>query len=192
MKLGFVGPGGATPARLEELLLALIERRGVDVIIPVGSAQAEVSAVLRSRERRYPLEVAWTSPEYADFVLAAVLEGVGAQPAQPEEQIRNQRLAAAVRRVGKGGAHLETLGSLRIAVSQDESQAPADVSLVVVAMPGPGLDRPAGGGQGRSRLRPGGNTSDGRLLAAEVELYGNGLEIRFVDAQGDVLRTERI
>ena len=31
MKLGFVGPGGATPARLEELLLALIERRGVDV-----------------------------------------------------------------------------------------------------------------------------------------------------------------
>ena len=87
MKLAFVGPAGATPARLEELLLALVDRRGVDHIVPVGAAQAEVSAVLRGRERRFPLEVAWTSSEYPDFVLAAVLDGVG-------DRLRGEYLAA--------------------------------------------------------------------------------------------------
>lgn len=196
MRLAFVGPAGATPARLEELLLALVERRQVDAIIPVGAAVAEVSAVLRSRERRYPVEVPWTSPEYPDFVLSAVLEGVGVQPAPPDEQARNQRLLAAVRRVGKGTTHFEELAGRRIAAAQDESQAPADVSLVVVAMPGPGLDRPAAGGTGRSRLRPGGATAEGRLVAAEVEALAGGaagaLEIRFVDAQGEILRVERL
>ncbi len=192
MKLAFVGPAGATPARLEELLLALVDRRGVDHIVPVGAAQAEVSAVLRGRERRFPLEVAWTSSEYPDFVLAAVLDGVGANPAQPEEQARNQRLANAVRRLGKGAAHLETLGTRRIAVAQDETLAPTDVSIVVVAAPGPGLDRPAGGGSGRCRLRPGGLTSEGRLVAAEVEEVAGVLEVRFVDATGEAIRVERI
>jgi hypothetical protein len=192
MTLAFVGPAGATPARLEELLLSLAEKRTVEAIVPVGAAQGEIAAVLRSRERRYPVEVSWTSPEYPDFVLSAVLDGVGAQPAQPEEQARNQRLAQLVRRIGRGAVHFETEGGRRLAVAQDESQTPADVALVVVAAPGPGLDRPAGGGAGRCRLRPAGMTPDGRLVAAEVAASDAGLEVRFVDASGEVLRVERI
>ena len=192
MKIAFVGPAGATPARLEELLLTLVERRGVDVIVPVGGAQAEIAAVLRGRERRFPRDVGWTSPDYADFVLAAVIDGVGANPAPPEEQARNQRLANAVRRLGKGGIHIEELGVRRIAVGQDEMLAPTDVALVVVAAPGPGLDRPVAGGTGRHRLRPGGTTPEGRLVAAEVEEVAGALEIRFVDATGETLRVERL
>ena len=193
MKLAFVGPaGGATPARLEELLLSLLERRGVSHIVPVGAAAAEVAAVLRGRERRFPVEVPWSSPEYPDFVLAAVLDGVGASPAQPEERARNARLTSAVRRVGKSAVHFESLGGRRIAVALDESHAPADVALLVVPAPGPGLDRPAGGGPGRSRLRPSGMAPDGRLVAAEVEAAGSALEVRFVDANGEALRVERV
>lgn len=192
MRLAFVGPAGATPARLEELLFALVERRAVDAVVPVGAAQADIAAVQRSRERRFPQEVSWTSLEYPDFVLAAVLDGVGAHPANAEEQARNARLAAAVRRLGKGQAHLETLGARRIAVAQDESLAPMDVHLVVVAAPGPGLDRPAGGGVGRCRLRPAGLTHEGRLVAAEVEETPGALEVRFVDATGEVIRVERL
>jgi hypothetical protein len=192
MTLAFVGPAGATPARLEELLLALVDRRELDAIVPVGAAQGEIAAVLRSRERRFPVEVPWTSPEYPDFVLAAVLDGVGAQPAQPEEQARNQRLVQLVRRVGRGAVHFEVEAGRRIAVAQDETHAPADVALVVVASPGPGLDRPVGGGAGRCRLRPAGMTADGRLLAAEVSGGDGFLEVRFIDASGEVLRVERI
>ncbi|MCK6570382.1 hypothetical protein L6V77_04635 [Myxococcota bacterium] len=192
MTLAFVGPAGATPARLEELLLALTERRAVEAIVPVGAAQGEIAAVLRSRERRFPVEVPWTSPDYPDFVLSAVLDGLGAQPAQPEEQLRNQRLAQLVRRIGRGAVHFEVEAGRRIAVAQDESQAPTDVALVVVAAPGPGLDRPAGGGPGRARLRPAGMTPDGRLVAAEVAGSEAGLEVRFVDASGEVLRVERL
>lgn len=191
MKLAFVGPAGATPARLEELLVTLLERRGVDFIVPVGGAQGEISAVLRGRERRFPRDVGWTSPDYPDFVLAAVIDGVGANPAPPEEQARNVRLGAALRRTGKGGSHIEEIGGRRIAVAQDESTAPADVVLVVVAAPGPGFDHPAGG-TGRCRLRPGGTTAEGRLLAAEVEEVAGVLEIRFVDATGEIIRVERL
>ena len=192
MTIAFVGPAGATPARLEELLLMLAERREVEAIVPVGAAQGEIAAVLRSRERRFPVEVSWTSPDYPDFVLSAVLDGVGAQPAQPEEQARSQRLAALVRRIGRGAVHFESAAGRRIAVAQDESQAPADVALVVVAAPGPGLDRPVGGGGGRCRLRPAGLTAEGRLVAAEVAAGDAAVEVRFVDASGEVLRVERI
>jgi len=192
MTLAFVGPAGAPPARLEKLLLTLAERRDVEAIVPVGAAQGEIAAVLRSRERRFPVEVPWTSPDYPDFVLSAVLDGVGAEAAQPEEQIRNQRLTELVRRIGRGAVHFEVEAGRRIAVAEDESQAPMDVALVVVAAPGPGLDRPADGGPGRARLRPAGTTPDGRLVAAEVAALETGLEVRFVDAAGVVLRVERL
>ncbi len=191
MRLALVGSAGASPARLEELLLMLLERRGVDVILPVGAAQGEVQAVVRGRERRYPVEVAWNAPEYADFVLAAVLEGHGAQPAQLEEQARNQRLQRVIRRPGKGSVHLEEVGGRVIAFVQDEAQAPANATLVVVPMPGPALDRPASGVP-RARLRPGGLAPDGRLVAVELEATSGGLDVRFVDATGEILRTERL
>jgi hypothetical protein len=144
MTLAFVGPAGATPARLEELLLSLAEKRTVEAIVPVGAAQGEIAAVLRSRERRYPVEVSWTSPEYPDFVLSAVLDGVGAQPAQPEEQARNQRLAQLVRRIGRGAVHFETEGGRRLAVAQDESRG-----ALSLAAGGHDPGRPAGRGGGR-------------------------------------------
>ncbi|MSP70729.1 MAG: hypothetical protein EXR76_00805 [Myxococcales bacterium] len=191
MKLAFVGPAGTTPARLEELLVCLVERRNVAYIVPVGAASGEIAAVLRGRERRFPVEVAYTAPEYPDFVLAAVLEGVGAHPGGPEERARTTRLMNAVRRIGKGPAHIEELGPYQIAVALDEQQASSEVHLVVVPAPGPGLDRPSTG-SGRSRLRPAGLTSDGRLVCAEVELVDGGLEVRFVDGSGETLRAERL
>jgi hypothetical protein len=120
-----------------------------------------------------------------------VLEGHGAQPAQLEEQARNQRLQRALRRPGKGSVHLEEVGGRVIAFVQDEAQAPAHAALVVVPMPGPALDRPASGVP-RARLRPGGLAPDGRLVAVELEATPAGLDVRFVDAMGEILRTERL
>lgn|GEM_PF-2901230 len=191
MKLGVVGSTGATPARVEELLWTLIERRGVDAILPVGAAQGEVQAVMRGRDRRFPVEVPWTSPEFADFVLTAVLEGYGAEPAQPEEQRRNVRLHELVRRPGRGAFQVEEVGDKVVVVVQDESQVPSDAALSIVAMPGPGLDRPASPGA-PPRLRPGGLAPDGRLVGVELEAVDGALEVRFIDSAGEVLRVERV
>lgn len=191
MKLGVVGSTGATPARVEELLWTLIERRGVDAILPVGAAQGEVQAVMRGRDRRFPVEVPWTSPEFADFVLTAVLEGYGAEPAQPEEQRRNVRLHELVRRPGRGAFQVEEVGDKVVVVVQDESQVPSDAALSIVAMPGPGLDRAASPGV-PPRLRPGGLAPDGRLVGVELEAVDGALEVRFIDSAGEVLRVERV
>ena len=191
MKLAVVGSTGATPARVEELLWTLIERRGVDAILPVGAAQGEVQAVMRGRDRRFPVEVPWTSPEFADFVLTAVLEGYGAEPAQPEEQRRNVRLHELVRRPGRGALHVEEVGDKVVVVVQDEAQVPSDAALSIVAMPGPGLDRPTSP-DAPPRLRPGGLAPDGRLVGVELEAVDGALEVRFIDSAGEVLRVERV
>jgi hypothetical protein len=79
----------------------------------------------------------------------------------------------AIRGIVCGASNFE-VGDKVVVVVQDEAQVPSDAALSIVAMPGPGLDRPTSP-DAPPRLRPGGLAPDGRLVGVELEAVDGAL-----------------
>jgi hypothetical protein len=183
MKLGFVANSHGNLALLEEVMLMLVERHRVDRIVPVESAVYDADAVQRGRRQRFPAEVAWTDPSYADFVLASVLQGVVEAP--DAELQRNAQLAERVATEGERSAGFGS-GLRRVALAG----TPGAKSAGVVVRANPerrGVTR----GNGAVLLTPGhlrgrDFTGEGASCAL-VELNDGKLTAHFLDVDGEAV-----
>lgn len=182
MKAGYVANSQGNLSLLERALVTLIERHRVDHVVPLDSAAYDVEAVLRSRRARFPAEVPWSDPGFADFVLASVLQGVVSVP--DEEVERNGLLSGAVRdpeeplEFGKWRVHVLPLG-------HTIEQTTAD--LVVTAGGDRGVDTTAN----PPTVRPGHLRADqwegAPATCAIVEDVGSDLRVTFVTPAGDTV-----
>lgn len=130
MKVAFVGNSQGNLALLERTLISLVDRHEVKRIYPLDSTADDVDAVLRARNARFPAEVEWTDPTYADFVLAAVLQGAVEVPA--EEVGRTERVS---RRVATPRGLIE-LGGVKVAVTGAGGASRGEAQVVVSPQPG--------------------------------------------------------
>lgn len=183
--------------RLDRTLWLLAERHKLRRVLPVGEAVDDAQALLDERSRRFPEERAWTDPDFADFVLHAVLHGVAETPVPEEEVSRTRRLRALLSEIDDGAEvpSRVSLGDHAIAFVRSGSPPPPDVALWVTAAPGPPALlrtpgeppclRPGRLGEGRAAGEP----PACAILSAEP----SGLVVTFVEAAGgEVLSTERV
>ncbi len=178
MKVGFVANSHGNLELLESFLLMLVERHEVDVLVAVGgTAPYDAAAVLRARLERHPVEVAWTEPGYADFVLASISRGVVQAPA--EEVDRNKRLQARLR----ANADRVEIGERVLAVKIPGASPPETGPLVFDEREERGVER----GE-RVLICPGqlrGMLWDGQPAScALVEPAKDRLRVRFLDLDG--------
>lgn len=132
MKIAFVSNSQGAGALLETVLLMLVERHEVERIVPVGGAIQDVESVVLGRRRRFPEEVAWADPDYPDYVLAAVLEGVVSTPQFEVE--RTELLAMSVRPFDPREKAIDIQGR-HIGVAFRDGPPP-ETPIVVSASPG--------------------------------------------------------
>lgn len=178
MKVAFVANSHGNLDLLESFLLMLIDRHEVDRVVAVGdSAPYDAAAVLRARLERHPVEVPWTDPEYADFVLASITRGVVEAPA--DEVVRNRALRE---RLLCDAAEIEITGRT-IAVQLPGAAPPATGPLVIDEGEARGVERGA-----RTTICPGqmrGMLWDGQPAScALVEPWQEKLHVRFLDLDG--------
>lgn len=183
MKIAFVSNSHGAGPLLETALLMLVERHDVDRIVPVGGAVRDVESVIVGRQRRFPDEVQWTDKGYADYVLAAVLEGVVQTPAAEVE--RTQILAAVVRPMDRTES-IEIQGR-ELAVVQPGQPEP-DTPIVVSDYPGRhGVETR----NGRIHICPGQLKElawdDEPAGCALVAMAEGQLYVGFLDLYGDLL-----
>jgi len=192
MKLAYLANFDGDPARLEALMLCLLEQHEVDGLVPVGASADPVMAAVARRAGRLPPERGWTDPGFADFVLQAVLGGVAQDPTPREEVERTHRLQSAVS-VGLAESH--TLGNRRVAAVAEGGEPPAGIALIITDSAKAGVDR----GADPPRVHPGQlRAGDGGTPAScvTVEPVGEGadahLRVVFVGGGGQVMATELI
>jgi hypothetical protein len=180
MKVAFVANSHGNLDLLESFLLMLVSKHGVDEVVTVGGAGYDAAAVLRTRLQRYPVEVPWTDPSYADFVLASISQGVVEAPA---DEVAHTRALQQALRAETGEL---VVGALKVAV-QGEGSPGDDIGLRVVDE-----------GEGRrltrgdvSELCPGqlrGMLWDGEPASCAVlEEAGDKVRVRFIDLDGQDL-----
>lgn len=128
MKLAFVAHSHGNVALLEKALITLVDRLKVDRVVALESAADDAEAVLRSRNLRFPAELAPENPGFADFVLASVLSGVAEAPL--DEVHRTARLRAALV-PGRAGGQVFDVDSHRVGVGVTAAD-PASLALVVL------------------------------------------------------------
>lgn len=184
MKVAFVSNSNGNLALLETALAMLVERHEVDRIVPVGGAIADVEAAIVARHRRFPTEVAWTDPGYADYVVAAVLEGLVSTPTAEIE--RTELIEIAVQPLRPDETSIEIVGRA-IGVAFEGEPLP-DTPVVVSASPGlHGVEAH----DGRLRVCPGQLRDliwdDEPAACALVAIAEGRLYVGFLDIYGDLL-----
>ncbi len=178
MKVGFVANSHGNLDLLESFLLMLVERHEVDRVVAVGgTAPYDAAAVLRARLERHPVEVPWTDPGYADFVLASITRGVVQAP--EEEVLRNRMLAE---RLVADASQIQ-VGEQTVAVQIPGANPPTTGALVFDEREARGVER----GE-RPTICPGqmvGLLWDGQPAScALVEPSKGKLRVRFLDLDG--------